>query len=217
MAPPGLRHSNGNPAAPPYSNGPYNWDQKLTHGTSGTPIAFTAATDKQIEVHTTNSATSGSTSFEPFLFSTTLTGAGQVGGRVRAFMTTNVALGGWSNAFKAEVTYGASGSTSGLGSALLAEMTLSAGTTSGNYAPLEIELNVGSGASLGTKTTLQYMSVNGADASTFDTGGYIMNVQGLTVASGKAFQVNTATAATHALRILVGATDYFIMLTDTGA
>lgn len=213
----GLRGENEQPAAPPYSNGPYVWNQKMSYGTSAVPVQFTSESDKQFQVHTTNSSTSGSTSFEPVLFSTTLTGAGQVGGRVRAFMTTNVALGGWSNAFKAEVTYGASGRTAGLGSALLAEMTLSAGTTAGNYAPLEIELNVPSSASLGTKTALQYMSVNGADASTFDTSGYIMNVQGLTVASGKAFQVNTATAATHALRILIGATDYFIMLTDTGA
>jgi hypothetical protein len=49
-------------------------------------------------------------------------------------MTTNVALGSWSNALKGEVTYGASGSTTGLGSSILAEMTLAAGTTTGTYA-----------------------------------------------------------------------------------
>lgn len=192
MAAPGLRGKDGNPASPPYSNGPYVWTFN-------------------------NASTSASSSYEPLLISTTMTGVGGVGGRVRAFMTTNVALGGWSNAFKAEVTYGASGKTTGLGSALVAEMTLSAGTVDGNYAPLEIELNLGSGASLGTKTSLQYMSVNGTDASSFDTGGYIMNIQGLTGASGKVFQPNTAADATHALRILIGSTDYYLMLTNAAA
>ena len=192
MPAPGLRSTNGNPASAPYSNGPYTWTFE-------------------------NSSTNASSSFEPLLFSTTMTGVGGVGGRVRAFMTTNVALGGWSNAFKAEVTYGASGKTAGLGSALVAEMTLSAGTVDGNYAPLEIELNLGSGASLGTKTAMQYMSVNGADLATFNAGGYLMNLQGLTAATGELFQANTAADATHALKILIGSTDYFIMLTNASA
>lgn len=187
-------------------------------GTSGTPLTYGTVTNKAATIYSTCSTTNGSTSFEPVLFSTTMTGAGQVGGRVRAYMTTNVALGGWSNAFKAEVTYGASGSTTGLGSALLGEMTLSAGTTSGNYAPLELELNVASGDSLGTRTAMQYLSVNGTGVATFDTNGYILNIQGISAAaSGKVFQANTATAATHALRIRVLGTDYFMMLTSTGA
>jgi hypothetical protein len=187
-------------------------------GTSGTPRAHTSESAHALEVHTTQSSTSAGTSYEPALFSTTLTGAGQVGGRVRAFMTTNVALGAWSNALKAEVTYGASGSTTGLGSALVAEMTLSAGTTSGTYAPLEIELNLGSGASTGTESSLAYFSVNGADIATFQGAGYLFSVNGLGAATtGELFQANTATAASHALRISIGGVDYFIMLTDTGA
>jgi len=172
---------------------------------------------KHFEIYTVNNTTDASTSFEPGLFYTTMSGAGQVGGRYRFFMTTNVALGGWANALKAEVTFGASGSVTGLGSALLAEMTLSAGTTSGTYAPVEIELNLGSGAAIGTKTSLAYMSVNGADKATFDTSGYIFSINGLTAATGKVFQANTAAAATHALRIDIGGVDYFIMLTNTGA
>jgi hypothetical protein len=190
----------------------------LDIGTSATPRAFTSADDNALEVHTTQSDTDTDTSYEPALFSTTLTGAGQVGGRVRAYMTTNVALGAWSNALKAEVTYGASGSTTGLGSALVAEMTLSAGTTSGTYAPLEIELNLGSGASTGTESSLAYFSVNGADIATFQGAGYLFSVNGLGAATtGELFQANTATAASHALRISIGGVDYFIMLTDTGA
>ena len=189
----------------------------ISVGTSGTPLTYGTVTNKAMSVYSTCNTTDGAVSFEPVLFYTTMAGAGQVGGRVRSFMTTNVALGGWSNAFKGEVTYGASGRTTGLGTAINAEMTLSAGTSSGTYALYEGELNIGAGASLGTLTTLFYLSINGAAASSFDTSGYILNLQGLTAASGKVFQANTAAAATHALRIIIGSTPYYIMLTNAGA
>ncbi len=61
------------------------------------------------------------------------------------------------------------------------------------------------------------MSVNGT-ATNFIDGGYVLNLQGLGAATtGKIFQENTATAATHALRILIGSTPYYIMLTSAGA
>lgn len=184
------------------------------HGVSGTPIVLTAGTPTQ-SMYTTCSSTSASTSAEPVLFYTTMTGAAGVGGRVRAFMTTNVALGAWSNAFKGEVTYGASGRTTGLGSAICAEMTLSAGTSSGTYAPLEIELNLGASASIGTATSFVYMGVNGADATTFQGNGYLFDIQGLGAATaGEVFDTCTAAAASHALRIRIGAAAYYVMLND---
>jgi hypothetical protein len=153
-------------------------------GTSGSPLAYTAGTPA-LAYYFTNAGTSGSTSAEPFYLKSTLTGAGQVGGRARFHLYTNVALGGWSNALKAYVEYGASGRTTGLGSAFCAEMDLSAGTSSGTYCLFEGELNVASGASLGTATSLFYLSINGASAATFDTGGFLFNIQGATSAAGK--------------------------------
>jgi hypothetical protein len=146
-----------------------------------------------------------------------MTGAGGVGGRAKFQMTTNVVLGSWSNALKAEVVYGASGRTAGLGSAMVAEMTLSAGTSAGTYALYEGELNLGTGALTGTLTSLYHASVNGADAGTFDDLGYILNLQGLTAGAAHVFRtgltaatINAATTA--ALKIRVGSTDYFIPL-----
>lgn len=184
-------------------------------GTSGTPIAHTDNGDEIFSVHATNSDTSGN--YEPVSFNTTVSAAGMTGGRVKAALTIDDAMGSWSNALKADVTYGASGSTTGLGSAFVAEMTLSAGTSAGTYAPLEVELNVPSGASLGTRTAMGYFSVQGDDVATFDSNGYLFSINGLTEASGKVFQANTAADATHALRIDIGGTDYFIMLTNSGA
>lgn len=185
--------------------------------TSGSPYSFTAGTPA-FAMYTTNASTNASTSAEPFLVYNTQTGAAGVGGRARFYMTTNVALGSWSNALKAHVEYGASGRTNGLGSAFCAELALSAGTTQGNYAPLESELVYASGAKSGTATSFLHMAISGADLATFDTDGYIFNIQGISDhATGKVFQANTAGAATHALRIKINTEAYYIMLTDTGA
>ena len=82
----------------------------------------------------------------------------------------------------------------------------------------------GEGASSSISGTAEFSFfraiVDGATAdvkATVDTSGYLFSIQGLSVASGKLFQVNTAADATHALRIKVGSTDYFVMLTNVGA
>lgn len=176
----------------------------------------TAAGADILNITASSGSTEAGTSVEPFNHDVTMTGVGGVGGRAKFTMTTNVALGSWSNALKAEVTYGASGRTTGLGSAMVAEMTLSAGTSAGNYALYEGELNLGTGALTGTATSLMYMSVNGADAATFDTNGYILNLQGLTGAENKVFddaaEITNVNEITGGLRIKIGAADYYILL-----
>lgn len=170
-------------------------------------------TSGDTNVTTSSASTDGGTSVEPFLVSTTMTGVGGVGGRGRFYLTTNVALGSWSNALKGEVTYGAAGKTTGLGSAVLAEMTLSAGTVDGTYAPVEVELNLGTGASTGTATSLLYMSVNGADKATFDTSGLVFNLAGLTAGDGKCLQTgNTFGTPAATLKVKVGSTTYYLPL-----
>jgi curli biogenesis system outer membrane secretion channel CsgG len=72
-----------------------------------------------------------------------------------------------------------------LGSALVAELTLSAGTTSGTYAPLEIELNAPTSASTGTRTSFIYASAQGLNVAAVDTNGVFFNLQGLTAGAGK--------------------------------
>jgi len=189
------------------------YDVKLYSATASNYWLWDESDDKVVQTFVSASTST----VEPYTITSTLSGVGVTGGRFKHALTINAAAGSYTNAIKGDVTYGASGSTSGLGSAVLAEMTLSAGTSTGTYAPFEAELNVPTGASLGTATSLMYLSVNGADKATFDTSGYLFSINGLSVASGKVFQVNTAAAATHALRIDIGGIDYFIMLTDTGA
>ena len=194
---------------------------KSDNGFEGDFLGNIAITSAPNTITTTNTATSGT--YQPLVVSTTMSGAGADGGRAKFDMTTNVALGSFSNALKAEVTYGASGRTTGLGSAFVAEMTLSAGTSSGTYAPIEIELNMGSAGSTGTSTSLIYASVNGAAATTFDDNGFIMTLAGLTAGAGDAIATPGATfAATatgtalgganlRALKIKIGSTTYYVL------
>jgi hypothetical protein len=172
-------------------------------GTAPAAGAFTSVT-------VTN--TSASTSlYEPMVVSSTLTGAGVTGGRAKFDTTINSAAGSFTNALKANVSYGASGSSSGLGSAFVAEMTLSAGTSAGTYAPLELELNVPAGASTGTMTNFIYASMQGADVATMDTNGRFLNIQGVTAGATKMWVLgSTLGTAAGGLRCRIGGTDYWL-------
>ena len=180
-----------------------------------TTFSGPVASDNGFITTITDSST-GSSTFNASTTSVTMTGVGGTGGRTLFEMDTNVALGGFSNALKAEVTYGASGRTTGLGSSFVAEMTLSAGTSAGTYAPVEIELNLGTGASTGTATSLVYASVNGDDASTMDDNGYVLNLAGVTAGSSKLFanngSIGNVDEITNGLKVRIAGADYFILL-----
>lgn len=170
-------------------------------------------TGGDVNITTTSDSTNGSTSVEPVLVSTTMTGAGGVGGRAKFLTTINAALGAWSNAVKGEVVYGSSGRTTGLGSAVLAEMTLSAGTTSGTYAPLELELNAPSGAKTGTLTSFIHASTQGADVTEVDSNAVFFNLQGVTAGAGNMVVAGTTLGTAYGgIRVRVGSTNYWIPL-----
>lgn len=184
-------------------------------GTSQASKALVLDANEELDWAVSSASTSGSTSVEPLNFDVTMTGAGGVGGRAKFTLTTNVALGGWSNALKAQVTYGASGRTTGLGSAFVAEMTMSAGTSSGTYAPIEIELNMGASGVTGTATSLIYASVNDAASTTFDTSGYLLNLAGVaTAAEDKMWAAHTLSninEVTHGVRIKTPDGDFYLL------
>lgn len=188
-----------------------------TIGTVASPITR-VYTENALIVATTCASTNASTSFEPVKFNTVMTGAGQVGGRVRAHMETNVALGAWANAFKADVDFKTAGGVTGLGSALVAEMTLAGGAMSaGTYGVVEMELNCPESWSGTVPVSFLYASVQGDTTDNFDDNGYLLSLQGVTIGSGHLVQENTAGAATHAIKIKINSTDYYLMATTVGA
>jgi len=158
----------------------------------------------------------GSSTFNASTTEVTMTGAGGVGGRTLFQLNANAALGSFTNALKANVVYGATGSTSGLGSAFVAELTLSAGTTVGNYAPLELELNAPASASTGTRTSFIYASTQGANVAAVDDNAVFFNLQGVTAGSGHIFQTGTTLGSPGAtIKVRVGNTNFFLPLYAT--
>ena len=171
---------------------------------------------------TVTDTSTGSTTFNVSTTEVTMTGAGGVGGRTLFQLNADAALGSFTNALKAEVVYGASGSTSGLGSAFVAEMTLSAGTSAGTYAPVEIELNAATGDSTGTLTSLIHASVNGTGAdSVVNANAVLVNLVGMTAGSAGDTDMVTAPGGNFAatdltsgigIKVKVGASFFYIPL-----
>lgn len=164
-------------------------------------------------ITTITDTSTGSSTFNVSTTEATMTGAGGTGGRTLFKLNADAVLGSFTNALKAEVVYGTSGRTTGLGSAFVAEMTLSAGTSAGTYAPLEIELNAPTGASTGTRTSFIYASTQGAGVAAVDSNGVFFNLQGLTAGAGKMLVAGTTLGAAYGgLRVRVGASNYWVPL-----
>jgi hypothetical protein len=189
--------------------------RSLEMGTSSVPISITAGTSAGT-FYFTSSSTSGSTSVVPVLFDTTLTGTGSVGGRVQFNLNINGASAGWTNAIKGNVTYGSSGKTTGLGSAM------SAGTTSGTYAPLESEVTTATGASCGTATSFLYMNNTGTGTTVMNgANGYLFELgSGISDTAGGIFETEAnsdSMSMTHVLKIRISGTAYYIPLNTSKA
>ena len=186
-------------------------DKNAATGTFTTSLDI--ASDGAIDL-TYSSSDTGTANVEPIVMENTMTGAGGLAGRARFQLNANAALGSYSNAMKAITVYGASGKTTGLGSAFVAEMTLSAGTDAGTYAPLEIELNAPTGADTGTLTSFIHISTQGDDVATIDDNVRLFNLAGVTAGTGHIFQPGNTAPATvgGTLKCRVAGTDYYVIL-----
>ena len=190
-------------------------DVGIRIGTSGTPIAYTTVTDKMLSFYGTCNTTNGATNYEPAIFNTVMTGAGQVGGRVRVHMETNVVLGGWANAFKASVDLKSAGGCTGLLSAICGELVAAGKANAATLAVLELELVTVASATFDHRHSLIYSNISGNSTAntSFQENGVIWYFDGLGAATaGEIFDECVAPAASHSLRINIGGTFYYILL-----
>lgn len=186
-------------------------------GTSGTPITYTSYTEKAIAVYATCDDTDGSNNYEPVLFNTIMTGAGQVGGRVKVNMQTDVVLGSWANALKAQVDCQTDGCASGLLSAFCCEVITPASSVTGHLTVLEIELHTESSYVANRGHSLIYSNIDGdSDADdSFLLNGVLwdMNGMGTADADENIFHTTDVSEPTHALRIRIDDVDYDLLMT----
>jgi len=167
----------------------------------------------------TSDSTDGASSVEPFVVNTIMTGAGGVGGRTRFELDADVVLGGWANALKAQTEFGENGAVTGLGSAFVAELILSAGCTAGSYAPLEAELGMPENALTGTRTSFLSLNLYGhaTGKGAFDDNGHLFDLNGVTGSdSGHMFDEvsNVDVFAQARLRVLINGTVWYIPLAN---
>jgi hypothetical protein len=127
---------------------------------------------------------------------------------------TAVALGNYANALNGKLDFGTAGRVTGLGGAICAELDLGAGATQGSYACFEAELNMSASGSLtGTRTSFLSLNAWGDGVGTFDTNGFLFDLNGVTAGSGKLLHTdNTAGTAAASLRCKVNGTTYYLVL-----
>jgi hypothetical protein len=188
-------------------------------GTNVSPISLTSATSRTFSTYTTTSVATA-TNLSSITVHQAMTGASAVNTvEVAQFIaTTAVQTGNWINAVLAKIDFTTTGYITGLAGVVCGELDMPSTAPAGGagtYTVFEAELNMASV----TTVPVSAMCVNvwGSHAASFDTSGYLFDITGLTKASGKVFQDNTATAATQALRIRVNGTAYYMMLTSVGA
>ena len=189
----------------------------LSNVTPGTAVA-----SKALVLSSTSSltwaATSALTSAVKLLtYALTLTGVGATVDGALFSATTAVALGDYANALNGKLDFGSAGRVTGLGGVICAELDLGAGCTQGSYACFEAELNMSAAGSLtGTRTSFLSLNVwgNATGVATFDTNGFLFDINGLTANTGKLLRegLSQAVTATARLRCKVGNTVYYIPL-----
>ena len=188
----------------------------ISVGVTGTPITYTAYGEKAIAVYATCDDTDGANNFEPVLFNTIMTGAGQVGGRVRINMQTDVVLGGWANALKVSVDLQTDGCATGLMSALCVEKTVAGSTTVGHSTVLELELVTVASYVANRGHSLIYSNILGDSAAddNFLLNGVLWDMVGMGTADTDQdiFHTTGSVSGTHGLRIRIDDVDYDIML-----
>lgn len=170
--------------------------------TTSTAVA-SAALMKAVNVEMTTTAASASNMIEVSRFT----------------LTSAVELGQWANAIVGKVDLSTTGYVAGLVGVICGELDMPTTVPPGGigtYSIFEAEVNM---AGTGGGVPIDIMNINiwGTQATSFDTYGNILDISGVSVGSGKVFQQNTAADATHALRIKVNGTPYYMLLTSAGA
>lgn len=189
-------------------------------GTSASPVT-TTADGKNISFYFSTSNTGGAT--DGIYVRQYFTGAGGGGEALRAFGTVSDVQGSTARGAHISLSFGTSGTVSGLAAAL--ETTLHMPSTAGmagtNYS-IKAAINADAATSdpVGA-TTIGFIGIvaqgNATGLADLDTDGVLMDVQGLTGATGVTNLLSTTSLAelptgTVGLRCKVGSTLYYVPL-----
>jgi len=168
--------------------------------------------DRAISIYST-CADTGNGNAMPVYISATMSGTGGLGRALEAVLNVTGKLGSYGNALKGYINLTTGTGTSGLASAVCAEMKMPAGTALGTFGVLEIELVApasGWTAGQGTGTNCIswiYAQVSGTKMTEFNEYGYLFNLQGLTSSTTDLLYNNT-------LKCAIGSTKWYLPLSS---
>jgi hypothetical protein len=191
-------------------------------GTSADPLNIGTASVPLLDIQADSSLTAGNVVASQVLGTMLVADSDNTIELFRVVLSSAVQVGNWANAILGKIDFtAAAGRVTGLTSPICSELDMpdQAAIATGSYFCFEAELNFRTSTTIGGGTHAGFFVLNawGDGVAAFDTDGVLFELTGVTKGSGKLFQDNTAGAASQALKIRIGSTLYYIMLTSTGA
>ena len=186
-------------------SGPVASQNGFIGGTATDPIVVTTSGNINSSYATT-SATSGDTRLAYDKLTFTAAGSGET---IRAFSvvtTTTAAVGGTINGAHISLEVDGSGKISGAGNAIRATLGGTQTAQTGTLAVIQADTNFASGVTL--PASASFIRVTDSGAGT----GKITNLFNLPSAL---VPTKTAAAVSHTIKIMVGTTPYYLMVSDT--
>ena len=217
----GIKGPDGGPAAPPYSLGPYTWDQRLSFGGSSasTAVSDSANGTRLFASYLNSSATGGD---QRAIYNRLwLSGIGSSGESLRSFCTINAVAANTAHGAHLSLNFvsvAGSGSLSGLGVASRATLHIpdDASFTSGTLAAVQAEIWAdGAASDTDGVTEVSFIRVvaGGTQAGIDDIeeDAFLLSIQGFTAATGSLVELGTGMGTvTGTLKIKVGSDIRFL-------
>jgi hypothetical protein len=184
-------------------SGPVASQNGFISGTAADPITVTTAGNID-QAYATTTAASGDTRLAYARLTFAGAGAGETT-RVFSVVTAAQGAGQTTNGAHISMSVNTGGSISGAGNALRATLGLAAGVSSGGtVAAIQADSDVGAGATLPATAAWIRFTNSGA-------GTGLSNLFNLPTAM---VPVKSAAAVSHTIKIMVGSTPYYLMVSD---
>jgi hypothetical protein len=172
-------------------------------GTSADPIAVTTAQNIS-SFYGTTSATTGDTRLNYSRLTFTSTGSGETFRAFSVVTGAGGATGGTINGAHISMSVTGSGTISGAGNALRATLGLGASTNAGGtLSAFQVDSDISSTATV--PTTASFIRVTNSNTGTIAN---LFNLPSALVVA------RTASASSHTIRIMVGSTPYYLMVSN---
>jgi hypothetical protein len=195
-------------------------------GISGTAMALTNATHA-VSIYTSDVATTGTVRSGEIIHTVGVSDVSTIREAFYVNIDSSYTTGDWTNAIVGRINYDATGNANGgMAAAICAEMSMPAAAQSGGaYYALDCEIEMPENATCGASAALPMAFMkfgiwgDATAVDSFEAGGYLFHIDGVADTAGGMFDATDVDDPdfTHALKINIGGTDYFIGLSTSVA